>query len=392
MSDLHVLCKEAKAQDDELPDATANVLTVSSPSKNEKPPESEKGPDAGHGNRFQSKLLVLFCIRAINAEYKFYLGTELAEQGKKFDDLIFKYTKDKNAENTGNNWPYQYLQAKHRLYEKRHDLKITADDLFHVQVKGKAVNTDFNLPKYFRSYCEITRRGDKIDSCIICTNIDFANKRSLWKDGIEVKEVQLSDPILKFEKLSDDKIPRRYKIEIHDEYLFYMFKEETTSKLLANKLWDSRNRKINLNSKSESIRNYHMALVEENVIDLKTNTFHIDFISGCNELSEGAKELRQNILRLSKNVKHLASLIFSFDKNFGITSLKPIEFNYPLPVAVKDKEIEGFLDKLVFAVNTPNEDELDDVLKSEVSNYYKLLSTDLQSAYVMNEMVNWFKR
>ena len=135
-----------------------------------------------------------------------------------------------------------------------------------------------------------------------------------------------------------------------------------------------------------------MALVEENVIDLKTNTFHIDFISGCNELSEGAKELRQNILRLSKNVEHLRSLTFSFDKYFGKTSLKPIEFNYPLPVAVRDKEIEGFLDKLVFAVNTPNEDELDDVLKSEVSNYYKLLSTDLQSAYVMNEMVNWFKR
>ncbi len=239
-----------------------------------------------------------------------------------------------------------------------------------VPVKGKAVNTDFNLPKYFHSYCKMTRRGDKIESCIICTNIDFANKRSLWKDGIEVKEVQLSDPILKFEKLSDDKTPRRYKIEIHDEYLFYVFKEEATSKLLANKLWDSRNRKINLNSKSESIRNYHMALVEENVMNLKTNTFHIDFISGCNELSEGAKELRQNILRLSKNVEHLRSLIFSFDKNFGKTSLKPIEFNYPLPVAVRDKEIEGFLDKLVFAVNTPNEDELGDVLKSEVSNYY----------------------
>jgi hypothetical protein len=85
-------------------------------------------------------------------------------------------------------------------------------------------------------------------------------------------------------------------------------------------------------------------------------------------------------------------LNFSFGKNFGKTPLEPKIFNYPLPVAVKDEEIQGFLDKLVFAVNTPNEGELDDVLKSEVGSYFTLLSTDLQSAFVMNEMVNWFKR
>jgi hypothetical protein len=89
------------------------------------PPESEKGSDAGHGNRFQSKLLMLFCIRAINAGYKFYLGTELLDQGNKFDDLIFKFTKDEYSENKGENWPYQYLQAKSRLNEKEN--KITAE-------------------------------------------------------------------------------------------------------------------------------------------------------------------------------------------------------------------------------------------------------------------------
>ncbi len=75
-----------------------------------------------------------------------------------------------------------------------------------------------------------------------------------------------------------------------------------------------------------------------------------------------------------------------------IIQLEPKIFNYDLPVAVKDEEIQGFLDKLVFAVNTPNEGELNEVLKSEMSIYFTLLSTDLQSAFVMNEMVNWFKR
>jgi hypothetical protein len=41
-----------------------------------------------------------------------------------------------------------------------------------------------------------------------------------------------------------------------------------------------------------------------------------------------------------------------------IIQLEPKIFNYDLPVAVKDEEIQGFLDKLVFAVITPNEGEL----------------------------------
>ena len=95
------------------------------------PPESEKGSDAGDGNRFQLKLLMLFCIRAINEGYDFYLGTELLDQGNKFDDLIFKYTKDKKVDKTGDNWSYKYLQAKSRLKEKVD--KITVTDLFRTK-------------------------------------------------------------------------------------------------------------------------------------------------------------------------------------------------------------------------------------------------------------------
>ncbi|EFX78217.1 hypothetical protein DAPPUDRAFT_320752 [Daphnia pulex] len=385
--------REEVTQGDEPSAGTTSDLVVSSPSADEMPPESEKGSDAGHGNRFQSKLLMLFCIRAINAGYKFYLGTELLDQGNKFDDLIFKFTKDENAEKKGDNWPYQYLQAKSRLNEKND--KIAAKDLSGagVSTKWPKISIDFNLPKYFRSYREITRRGDEIDSCIICTNIDFENKEILEKNGIEIKKVQLTDPILQFAKLSDDKTPTRYKLEIKSNSLISkILKKETTSKILAKLLWGTKAQNIKLNPKSELIRNYHIALVNENVIDPKTKKFHEYFINRPDGLTEGAKELRKNLLQLSENVENLNKLTVSFDKNFGKTPLEPKIFNYPLPVAVKDDEIQGFLDKLIFAVNTPNEGELDDVLKSEVGNYFTLLTTDLQSAFVMNEMVNWFKR
>ncbi len=134
---------EEVTQGDELSAVTASGLAVSSSSADEMPPVSEKRSDAGHGNRFQSKNFMLFCIRAINAGYKFYLATELLEQGKKFDDFIFKYAKGEETENNGENWSYQYLQAKSRLNENRD--KITSKDLFNTE-------NDFSLPKYFRSY------------------------------------------------------------------------------------------------------------------------------------------------------------------------------------------------------------------------------------------------
>jgi hypothetical protein len=108
---------EEVTQGDESSAGTASASDVGSLPKDKMPPESEKGSDAGHGNRFQSKLLMLFCIRAINAGYKFYLGKELFDQGNKFKNLIFNFKKDENAGNEGENWPYQYLQGSlaHKL-------------------------------------------------------------------------------------------------------------------------------------------------------------------------------------------------------------------------------------------------------------------------------------
>nr|CAH0106782.1 unnamed protein product [Daphnia galeata] len=365
-------------------DGLKNTQQLKPHTNDEMPPISNKGSDAGHGNRFQSKLLMLFCIRAINEGYEFYLGTELAEQGKKFDDLIFKYNKDKNADKTGDNWSYKYLQAKSRLKENVD--KITAKDLLSTKK-----DSDFSLPKYFRSYVEITRRGDNIDSCIICTNIDFVSQKDLWDNGIKVKEVQQNDPILKFEKQSGGKTPKHYKIEIIKKDLLDILKEESDSKRLAQMLLDWINKKIKLNSKSELMRSYHMALVKEKVIDLTTKQFHVDFIEESDGLSEGAKELRQHFMEFNTN--SWKKTTFSLDANFGKEPTQPQMFN-PSPIRllpVAKTEIAGFLDKLIFAVNTPNEGELDNVLKNEVGKYFTLLNTDLQSAYIMNEMINWFK-
>ncbi|KAK4011707.1 hypothetical protein OUZ56_020825 [Daphnia magna] len=57
-----------------------------------------------------------------------------------------------------------------------------------------------------------------------------------------------------------------------------------------------------------------------------------------------------------------------------------------------DNEINGFFDKLVFVVNTPNEVTLGKLLTEEVGEYYELNEADLQSDFILRNMLDWFKK
>ncbi len=148
-------------------------------------PATDKLPDNDHGNRFQSKLLLLSFIRAIKKDYSFHLGTELFKFAGKFDDLIF--VKNDSSDDGQPIKSYLYLQAKHRMYEKPHPKAknlVTADLLN--DNKG-----DFSLIKYFHSYRDYVMKaeggpkpGDKTD-CVICTNIGF-DVDDLIKNGVEL--------------------------------------------------------------------------------------------------------------------------------------------------------------------------------------------------------------
>ena len=148
-----------------------------------------KLPDNDHGNRFQSKLLFLSFIRAINKSCKFHLGTELASYGGKFDDLIFV----KNYGQPNEKKSFLYLQAKHKQDEKKNSIK--AGDLLNDN------NDKFSLTKYFHSYRDniITAKEgpqtqDTVD-CVICTNIDF-DKEDIANYGMKLvilSEDQLND-------------------------------------------------------------------------------------------------------------------------------------------------------------------------------------------------------
>ena len=201
-----------KNPDDTSHGAFADLAPQRKNSSDEKPPEKSAGlKNSLHGITFQLKLLVLFFIRGVTADYKFKLGTEIPGMGGKFDDLIFKYEiKQPNEELKTQK--VRYLQAKHQQIEETE--KIKSADLLSDN------NGEFSLPKYFRSYRNDVINGrnkclpENIQDCIICTNIGFEDEMKLKEKGVELLRLNDKDDILTFSKVSSKtKSPARYKLK-----------------------------------------------------------------------------------------------------------------------------------------------------------------------------------
>ena len=273
-----------------------------------------------------------------------------------------------------------YMQAKHKMYETEFT-KIKENQLL-------ADEGDFSVPKYFRSFLEMSRRGDNIENCTICTNADVDQKLVDAVQADATPEMLVFD---EFVKTTGGK-PTCFKLKDTTK-LRDKLKGHSIAHVLAEKLFDCATNNKPLNAEDEKFRNYHMALIEEKVIDLEKGMFHQDFVRQV-QLSEGATELRAALKSL-KTKKPWDTWTFTHKaKNkFGQIAVEPKTFNYKLPIAVTDEEITEFFNKFIFAANAPSEDELTGILKKEVGEHLNLLDTDhFQSDYISNEMVDWFKR
>nr|CAH0105441.1 unnamed protein product [Daphnia galeata] len=372
-----------------------------------------------HGNIFQLKLLMLFLIRGIASGYEFKLGTEMPKVGGKFDDLIFKYEIEKADGTNDKTERYRFLQAKHKQNEETG--KITATDL-------RNNSGDFSLPKYFRSYCREIKKhcsAENVRDCIICTNIGFGDEEAitkLGKDGFQLIPYSDPDNILVFDPIRNQesgitiKTPARYKLKNTDK-LRQEMKKWSEVHLLATTLLkyvSVKDPKLDLNC--DVFKKYHLVLVKEwEVIErqMKKKEFSGKlggkFMDGKN-LTGNVKEFR-NILsdltiKQDKNKEtndspesifqeFWSKKSFKFSASFGDnkSNKKPSdETKESLDCAIHDEDITHFLDKLVFAVHTPNEVELETSLKEEVGKYYELHENDFQSDFILRNMLDWFKK
>uniref|UniRef100_A0A0P5NJT2 Uncharacterized protein n=2 Tax=Daphnia magna TaxID=35525 RepID=A0A0P5NJT2_9CRUS len=308
------------------------------------------------GDVFHSKLLMLFLIRGIRHGYEFQLGADMSGLGDKFDDLIFKYRVNSS---TAISWRYRFVQAK---YKQEEAFKITA-----IQLLNKNLG-DFSLAKYFHSYLHIRRRGWDIHDCLICTNVGF-DVNNLIKSGLRLVTVNPSDNVLTFENSSRGHKPACYRLQISSRLRQKLTGNWSDIHLLAETLVRYAHTNKPLALYLDVLKRNHVALINERVIDSETKKFHLDFLNDVN-LSSGAKQLRQIIYELKINEEDLAKWKFKLGTNFGKGGRNANDY---LPQMVTDEDIEGFFDKLVFAVDMPNIAKLDQILTDEIGQHFKLL-------------------
>ncbi|XP_024879170.1 uncharacterized protein LOC112466062 [Temnothorax curvispinosus] len=226
-----------------------------------------------HGNMYQLKLLMLFLHRGVSHEYSFRLSTEIKE-AKKFDDLVFEYTKDGRKE-------YRFLQAKHKLDESKE--KITADSLL-TESDG-----DYSLTKYFFSYQDSKKeklfKDGSIKDVTICTNINFDFKQ-LEKAHIRVEKIEGEDDILDVK--SDKKQPMRYRFNEDVTSLLKLKLQNCSLTKLARRLAECFLKNSFIQHGNDIFKSYHLALAKE-VINIQTKQFHVKFIG----ISEDANKFRE---------------------------------------------------------------------------------------------------
>ncbi len=272
---------------------------------------------------------MLFLHRGVLYQHSFRLGTEI-EEAQKFDDLVFAYTQ-------GSKKAYHFLQAKHTQAEDSR--KIEVGDLLTQNKNG-----EFRLAKYFISYLKIKNNQDFADGnlkdFIICTNIDFDLDQSTAQNTVKKLKVKTSGPNNEIEIL----------VEVIDTSDVF-FKDGGTR--------------------------YKFSCIHNNMISVVQPAF------------ESAVE--ETIAELEKEIEKLQSKSDQDSKRkLGRNQKWQNEFKQIIKSRLEES-IKEFFDKLVFAVNQPNEMKLAEIIKNELGEQFNDIDRKNVYARFQEKMLDWLK-
>ncbi len=159
-------------------------------------------------------------------------------------------------------------------------------------------------------------------------------------------------------------------------------------RLLAEELKDCVTKNKTTEIRAGMLNSYHVALVDELVIDCTKKKFHMDFLSDAVNLSVGAKELRQTISTLVEN-DEWEEWKFKLSHNFGKSQSAKVK--NPLPRKITEGDVTDFFNKLIFVVDMPNERKFEEILETEdLSKYYPSDNCEDQTVRFLHEMSKEF--
>ncbi|KAK4011357.1 hypothetical protein OUZ56_020473 [Daphnia magna] len=224
----------------------------------------------------------------------------------------------------------------------------------------------------------IRRRGEDIHDCILCTNIGF-DLNNFQEKGIELVSIDdQPEDILEFGPQTF-----RYQLKFTEELRRKALNEWSDIYHLAKKLQTCAGDKQTTDTRNGGIfSRYHVALIEEKVIDSATKKFHEDFVNGKESLSDGAQQLRQTLNNLAEN--DWKNWEFKLNNTFGRQSNDKIN---PLPLKISEEDLDAFLGKFVFVVNMPNEEQFEAILQThDVSKYYPKDKCEQQTIRLLHKV------
>ncbi len=144
--------------------------------------------------------------------------------------------------------------------------------------------------------------------------------------------------------------------------------------------------------RNEILQAYHVSLIVDEVIEIKGSPYGFcqDFVKWTN-LSAGAMKLRENLTLLQIKENNWQPWIFNLNNTFG--KKKHSTVVDPLPTTETDVQIDGFLDKLVFVVNSRNATEMEqEVLPADFREYYYEENCLVQATRVLKYITKWINK
>jgi len=374
-----------------------------------------------HGLAYQWKLLMLFAFNSHKLGYDFHLATEM-KAAEKFDDVVLRY--EKAGSGVGH---WRFLQAKHSQTANG-SKKITAKDLL------KKEDGNFSLQKYFLSFQKIKRnekfQSGKLQDFIICTNGDFDFDNGFQHHSLKKlrhQEALYLEPVTEADEMFNVSGERyRFVSSSHPErqavlsMLKSIFDETSECRKLAKMLAEHllEGKKITLHG---LFKDYHMPLASF-VFDMREKKLAKKFVEGKfdDQSCPGALAFREalheaiveslkeqpkkqnNLLPKAKNlIPHctdsdtlwngIGELKLEFFDSFRCASIPHSGLKELSELQVTDKEVEEFLDRLIFAVNQPNEKSLSELISDKLGQELNLIDGDLITSDFQSRMLDCLK-
>lgn len=133
----------------------------------------------------------------------------------------------------------------------------------------------------------------------------------------------------------------------------------------------------------------HVLVLKNDKIQFSNAFLQGDKLSG--NLNQFRDEMKKLLDKNKSEFKDLAPLMFDI-ADFNTCEEEQLNVKPALPNdVISNEDIEEFLEKLVFAVNQPNEVELGKIIKKELGEEFNLIDGDYIYTKFLNDMLDWMK-